>query len=109
MGSKVWTIVGTLLLVGTISYGQNSSENASKAICKCIEEKVPAIDEKFHLKDSVKACLARGMAMDMDGLRKDYRMRRNGITVEQVREIRDRLWRRLEKDCGKFKKVVAEL
>jgi hypothetical protein len=106
---KVWTIGMILLLIATISFGQKSSDNASKKICKCVEDKIPIITDNLHLKDSVNACFGQGMAAEMEGLRKEYRVKGNGITVEQVREMRDRLWRKLERECEQFKKAVAGL
>jgi hypothetical protein len=108
MKIKVWTFSVILLSIGTIAYGQ-SSDKVSSGICKCIEDKIPSITDYLHLKDSVNACFGQGMATDMEGLRKEYKMRGDGITREQIREIRDRLWRKLEKDCEKFRKVAAEL
>lgn len=98
-----------LLSMGTIAYGQKSSDKVSSEICKCIEDKIPDIGGNLHLKDSVNACFGQGMATDMAGLRKEYKMKSDGITVEQIREIRDRLWKKLEKDCENFKKAVEKL
>lgn len=98
-----------LVLLATFSYGQKSSDKVADEICKCIEAKIPNITENQHLKDTVNACFGKGMATDFAGLRKEYKMKGEGITVEQVREIRDRLWKKLEKNCERFKKVLAEL
>jgi hypothetical protein len=56
---KVWTIGMILLLIATISFGQKSSDNASKKICKCIEDKIPIITDNLHLKDSVNVCFGQ--------------------------------------------------
>ena len=109
MNLKFWIAGVILTFIGTFCYGQKSSDNVSNAICRCIEEKVPKIADVSNLKDSVNACFAQGMATDMGGLRNEYKMKSDGITVEQIREVRDKLWRKLEKNCESFKKVVAEL
>jgi hypothetical protein len=109
MKLKVLTITAICLSIGTIAYGQKSSDKVSSGICKCIDDKIPSIADNLHLQDSVDACFAQGMATDFEGLRKEYKMKGDGITVEQIREIRDRLWGKLEKGCEKFKRVVAEL
>jgi hypothetical protein len=106
---KICTIAIILLSMGTISYGQKTSDKVSNVICKCIDEKITIISDNVHLKDSVNACFGQGMATDIAGLRKEYKMKSDGITVEQIREIRDRLWGKLEKNCEKFKKLVEEL
>ncbi|SHG54820.1 hypothetical protein SAMN04488109_0772 [Chryseolinea serpens] len=106
MTLKVWTISIILLSMGTISYGQKSSDRVSNEICKCLEIKIPIMAENVHVKDSINACLGQGMATDMEGLRKEYKMKDEGITVEQIVAIRDRLWKKLEKRCEKFKEIL---
>ena len=106
MNLKAWLSGVFVLLTGMICYGQKISDNVSKEICQCIEQKLPTISDNVQLKDSVNACLGQGMATDMNGLLKEYKM--NGkITVERVREVRDRLWRKLEENCESFKRVAS--
>ena len=101
-------IAGAFILFTTvISYGQKSSDNVSREICKCIDTKLPAISENANLKDSVNACFGKGLATDINGLLKEYKMKGNSITVEQIREVRARLRRKLEQDCETFKKIIS--
>jgi hypothetical protein len=103
---KILTIIVILLSIGTVSYGQKSSDKVRDEICKCLEKKIPSMTENVHVKDSINACLGQGMATDMEGLRKEYKMKDEGITVEQIVAIRDRLWKKLEKNCEKFKEIL---
>jgi hypothetical protein len=98
-----------LLSVVTASYGQISSAVVTEKICKCINLKTSGITDNFTLRDSVDACFAQGMASNFGGLKEEYKMVGAGITVEEIREIKDRLWKKLEKDCEPFRKVVAKL
>jgi len=107
MKLKICTIIAVLVSIATISYGQKTSDKVSDAICNCLEKKIPSVAENVHLKDSVNACFGQGMATDMEGLRKEYKMKDEGTTVELVVAIRDRLWKKLEKNCEKFKEILG--
>ena len=101
-------IAGAFILFTTvISYGQKSSDNVSREICKCIDAKLSAISDNANLKDSVRACFGKGMATDINGLLKEYKIKGNSITIEQIREVGARLSRKLEQDCETFKKIVS--
>jgi hypothetical protein len=63
-------LLGTLLLLAINSFGQKSSEKASKDICECVEKKTPGTDQ-LHVKDSVNSCFGQAMAVHMEGLSKE--------------------------------------
>jgi hypothetical protein len=110
MNLKFYCVIPAILLsVVTASHAQISSAVVTEKICKCIDVKTSGIADNFTLKDSVDACFAQGMASNFGGLKEEYKMEGAGITVEEIREIKDRLWKKLEKDCGSFRKVVAKL
>jgi hypothetical protein len=93
-------LLGTFLLLAINSFGQKSSEKASKAICECVEKKL-ANSDQLHIKDSVNSCFGQAMAVHMDGLNKEFKIK--SVTVESVMETRDRLVKILRKKCKHFK------
>ncbi len=96
---KIFALAAFLLLT-TYSFGQKSSEKASKDICECVEKKLP-LTEQVHLKDSVNSCFGEVMAVHMEELMKEFKIK--SITVESVWETRDRLLKVLRKKCPYFK------
>jgi hypothetical protein len=92
--------LGTLLLLAINSFGQKSSEKASKDICECVEKKL-SNTKQLNVKDSVNSCFGQAMAVHMDGLNKEFKIK--SVTVESVMETRDRLLKVLRKKCTYFK------
>jgi hypothetical protein len=90
----------TFLLLTIKSFGQKSSEKASRDICKCVEKKLPGTDQ-LHVKDSVNSCFGQAMVVHMDGLHKEFKIK--STTVESIWETRDRLLKILRKKCVYFK------
>jgi len=93
-------LLGTFLLLTINSFGQKSSEKASKDICECVEKKLPNT-EQLHIKDSVNSCFGQAMAVHMAGLNKEFKIK--SVTVESIIETRDRLLKILRKKCVYFK------
>ena len=90
-----------------ISVAQQIERKVTSQICECIDMK--KLSKNVILKDSLNKCFGDAMAMGMlAGLREELKMDGEGITVEQIREIRDRLWRNLDKDCRAFRKVKIQ-
>ncbi len=88
------------LILSINSFGQKSSEKASKDICECVEKKLPNTDQ-LHVKDSVNSCFGQAMAVHMEELNKEFKVK--SITVESIWETRERLLKILQKKCVYFK------
>jgi hypothetical protein len=90
----------TFLFLVINSFGQKASEKATKDICECAEKKLPNT-EQLHVKDSLSSCFGQAMAVHMEGLNKEFKIK--SITVESIVETRDRLLKILRKKCTYFK------
>jgi len=102
MKINIKPLLSAILVVITINcYAQKASEKASSDICECVEKKLPTTEQQ-HVQDSVSRCFGQAMAVHMEGLNKEFKIK--SVTVESIFETREKLLKVLRKKCEYFKK-----